>query len=101
MGSICSRDQPIQQRKVEPVGRQNDIARPEGDRRETNPGSYVRRATLSHVNGNRTFDQTATAARRSRAAGLRPRPSGSKNFKVLEELEARRRKTRKAERDRR
>ncbi|KAG0643074.1 hypothetical protein HOY80DRAFT_529074 [Tuber brumale] len=101
MGNICSRDEPIRERKFKPVELRNDIARLEGDRGETEARASVRKATAcGGGGGSRTPDPTAAAIRRSRTAGLHARPEGSRNFKVLEELEARRQKTRKAERDR-
>ncbi|KAG0643073.1 hypothetical protein HOY80DRAFT_1034597 [Tuber brumale] len=101
MGNLCSRGEHIRGIKVETMELQNGIARPERDRgkaemRASSRGATARSGGDGGGSGDRISVQTAAITRGSRPAG----PGGSRNFKVLEELEARKRKTRKADRDR-
>ncbi|KAG0135400.1 hypothetical protein HOY82DRAFT_600845 [Tuber indicum] len=99
MGNLCSRDEPIRKTKAETVELRNDIARPEENRGETEAITQVRRATTG--SGSRASGQVPpTTGSSSRAVGNGGKCAGTRNFRVLEELEARKRKTRKAERDR-
>ncbi|KAG0135394.1 hypothetical protein HOY82DRAFT_536819 [Tuber indicum] len=103
MGNLCFRGEHIRESAAEAVELRSGLARLERGRGDIETRASTRRATArggGGGGGNPMSIQTSATRGGGRVAGHNARPEGSRNFRVLEELEARKRKTRKAERDR-